>query len=61
MKLLVSHPFLKSLAKIGYKNTSIYFFNASHIYDRVIIAFFAKLDLNDSTSLSTSGITTERF
>jgi hypothetical protein len=47
MKLLVSHPFLKSLAKIGYKNTSIYFFNASHIYERVIIAFFAKLDLND--------------
>lgn len=61
MKLLASHPFLNSFAKIGYKNTSIYFFNDSHIYDRVIIAFLAKLDLNDSTSLSTSGMMTERF
>ena len=61
IKELASCDFLKSLIKIDYKNGSIAFFKASHIYARVIIAFFDKVDLKDSTSFKTSGIIAGKF
>lgn len=61
MKVLVSWAFLNNFTKIVYKKGSIDFFRASHISANVIIAFLAKLDLKDSTNLSTSGIMTAKF
>lgn len=61
MKEFASWDFLNNFINIVSKNGSIAFFNASHNSERVIIAFLDKLDLKDSTNLSTSGIIAGRL
>lgn len=61
MKELASWDFLKSFKNKGYKYGSIFFFKASHISVRAIIAFLETLDLKDSTNFNTSGIMAGKF
>lgn len=47
IKELASWDFLKSFIKIVYRKGSMAFLRDSHIYDRVIMAFFDSEDLSD--------------